>query len=128
MPNKFTLPEESQKTLFQKAVDNFEVIQHDHTLQSVWLEAEADTGSRYVAMLTQMPPTGRLREGGQHLISLLQPWQANMVYTVFPNEEIHLPYISEKLCGDHDHPGDIAAVQLAVNTAIKLATQTGIVQ
>lgn len=92
---------------------------------AAYLTAEAGTGSRYAVVISRIPHAALSREGGQHLISVLQPWQTNMVFTLFPGDEIHPDYVLEKLLprgkrAEDLHGGDAQALVMAVNKAAEL--------
>jgi hypothetical protein len=116
-----------QLSAWDKATENFAVMATASTQTAAYVAAEARTGSRYAVVISQLPPMAAGAEGGAYLISLIQPWQASMVFTVFPDEQIHGDYIVEKMCKDRKHGGDLAAVVMAVNTAIKKATEAGVI-
>lgn len=103
------------------AQQKFRITAQGGSSDGVYVNAEAGTGSRYAVVITPVPHPGAGKEGGQHLISLLQPWQTNMVFTV-DGGEIHPDYVLEKLLPrgksmDQVHGGDAQAVVLAVNAA-----------
>lgn len=118
------MTEEKDLTPFQRqykdAERKYKIMQTGGSLQGVYVTAEAGTGSRYAVVVTRMPNPGAEHEGGRHLISLLQPWQANMVFSLYDGEEIDPSYVVEKLLGDRRHGGDAAGVVITVNTAAKL--------
>ena len=109
--------------IWDEAVKNFVVTNHWTQGKTTWVRAEARTGSGYTIVLTRLPEGVGTTEGGDHMISLLRPRTSNMVYTVFPGEKIAADYVAEKLCPDMQHPGDRAAVWMAVNAAISFATE-----
>lgn len=110
---------------YKEAEKKFKVTDVGGSAQGVYVTAEAGTGSRYAAVVTRLPYPGPDREGGQHLISLLQPWQTNMVFTLHEDEQVHPDYLLEKLIPRDRtlatiHGGDAAGVVLTVNTAARL--------
>lgn len=115
---------EVRQSQFDQAVAEYVVVQQGGNPNSVYVEAEAGTGSRYAVVISKLPFAGAMREGGQHLISVLQPIQSNMAFSVFPGEEIHLDYVHEKLIA-RNRPsgmsgGDLAGIWKTVNHACGL--------
>lgn len=120
--------EEAQKAArqsqFDQATAEFRVVSQGANPHAFYAEAEAGTGSRYAVVISKLPFAGAAREGGQHLISVLQPIQSNMAFTVFPGEEIHLDYLVEKLIA-RNRPsgmsgGDLAGIYLTVNHVARM--------
>lgn len=114
------------------AAQKFRLTGSDWSMESVYAAAEAGTGSRYAVVITRLPESAHGKEGGTHLISLLQPWQANMVFTV-DGYEIHEDYLLEKLTPRDRvarglHGGDAQAVVLLVAKAVQLAVSSGVAE
>jgi hypothetical protein len=123
------MTEQAQLTPFQQQYKDaelkYKVTEIGGSAKGVYVSAEAGTGSRYAVVVSPMPHPGGDREGGQHLISLLQPWQGNMVFTAYPGEEIDPSYVMEKLVPRERsvatvHGGDAAGIVITVNTAARL--------
>jgi hypothetical protein len=100
----------------------FVVLGEAGTAESVYVTAENGCGSAFRCMVSKVPAVAYGDAGGQHLISLLQPWQKNMVFTV-DGGEIHTDYLAEKLLRDGRsmrdvHPGDVAGMVDIVNYAV----------
>ena len=109
---------------YQKALREYKTTAIGGNHHGTYMEAEAGAGSRYSVVIAPLPYPGGRKEGGQHLISLLQPWQANMVFTI-DEGEIHADYVLEKLIPRDRtlatvHGGDAAAIVITVNTAARL--------
>lgn len=112
---------------WQRAEAQFTVTNSGGSGSAVYLNAEAGTGSRYGIVISKLPMVAAAREGGLHLITVLQPWQTNMVFTVDAGE-IHPDYLMEKLLPkdrprNQFHGGDVAALWLAVNKAREMFLQ-----
>ena len=87
----------------------------------VYVNAEADTGSRYAVVVTRLPWAAAMREGGSLMVTVLQPWQT--VYVVGDAGPYHADYIAEKFLRpgskvDTVHGGDLAAIIKTVNYAL----------
>lgn len=95
-----------------------------------YVEAEADTGTRYVVTATRLP-VGH-REGGDVLVTVLWPWQDAHTMSADTGKHTAESYVAEHLCdgrgrGD-DRPGglggrtlppeDLAALTLTVQHAL----------
>lgn len=88
---------------------------------AVYVNAEAKTGSRYAVVVTELPPTGADKEGGQWLVTVLQPWQTSYVVSFI--EPLHLDYVLERFCRPGTRPelvhgGDARAMQATINMAL----------
>lgn len=115
-----------QMTAWEEATHKFKVTNVGASMTAVYVNAEAGTGSRYTVVVSKLPLVAQQNEGGALLISLLQPRQASMVFTAYPGEVIHGDYVVEKLCKELQYGGDRAGVVLAVNEALKIATEAGV--
>lgn len=114
--------ENVRQAQFDQAMAEYRVVLQGANPSSAYVEAEAGTGSRYAVVISKLPYPAVAREGGDHLVSVLQPIQSNMVFSTFPGEEIHLDYLVEKLIA-RNRPngmsgGDIAGIWKTVNQAI----------
>lgn len=80
-----------------------------------YVEAEADTGSRYVVLSSLVPS---VRSGSMLHVTVAQPWQ-----TTWPMQSRslhHWTYVDEHLCSPHrgrgnSHGGDLAAVTVCTH-------------
>lgn len=122
---------DAQAREYRAAQDAFRVMDNGASRSAVYASAEAKTGSRYAVVISELPLAARQAEGGTHLITLLQPWQACMVFSPMPGEKIHVDYVAEKLCPrdrprNMVHGGDVAGAHLTVNYALDLATRLGL--
>lgn len=82
------------------------------------VEAEADTGSRYVVVATRLGIGGR-REGGDVLVTVLWPWQD--AWPLSAGGYLDDSYIAEHLCGGRGrnlNGGDLAALSLTIRHAL----------
>lgn len=105
------------------ASQNWEVLLEDRSPESMFVMAEAKTGSRYSVLISQLPYGAARMTGGDHLITVLQPWQTNYPITTYPGEKLHPSYIAEKLLRpgralEETHGGDFEAICLTINHAI----------
>lgn len=112
--------ETQQQQAHRLATEKFILVGSSASADSLIVQTEAGTGSKYVVVVTKLPEYHG--QGGSHLISLLQPWQKNMAYELMDGEEIHPSYLAEKLLRDGKsvnevHGGDFAAMCLTVNWA-----------
>lgn len=96
------------------------------TERTVYVNAEAKTGSRYAVVVSELPIPAVSAEGGQWLVTVVQPWQA--AYPVGSLEPIDLSYVLEKFCRQGSRPelvhgGDAKALQLTINFALQKFTE-----
>lgn len=116
-----TLEYEEMNPAGRKAAENWTVTDGGASLESVYVNAEARTGSRYAVQVSLCP--GHVREGGAYLISVIQPWRAT--YVVADLYAMHLDYVIEKLrnpaaAGHAIHQGDAVAIHQTVNYALAM--------
>lgn len=88
---------------------------------SRWVEAEADTGSRYAVMVTWLPEEVRRREGGQVLVSVVWPWQDCKVMQ--DDGYLDQSYVAEHLTAGRAaekrlHGGDLKALTMTIQHAL----------
>jgi hypothetical protein len=86
-----------------------------------YVEAEADTGSRYAVTVTRLPHAARRREGGPVLVTVTAPWQD--AWALQQSGDLHASYVAEHLSGDRWrngslNGGDLAALTLTVAYAL----------
>lgn len=107
--------------------------------QVVYVDAAADTGSRYAVVVTRFPtvldergefgPRGAVLpfpEGGEFLVSVLAPWQT--AYCVSGRGDMYMDYVGEKFLRpgvdrERVHRGDWKAIQMTINHALEVATR-----
>lgn len=98
----------------------------------VVVEAEAQTGSKYVVVVTPLPLGWQGSLGGDVLVSVLQPWQTAGVYSAGTSDvtgtfrEMHVSYVAEKFLRPGAawslvHGGDVAAITKTINAAMARA-------
>ncbi|QGJ96485.1 hypothetical protein SEA_BEATUSCOMEDENTI_46 [Arthrobacter phage BeatusComedenti] len=115
-----TLAEQFQQD-FKKAEEVWGVYSGDSTTESVWVEAEAQTGSKYVVMISKVPELMSRSVGATHLVSIIQPWQ--VCYPIGGLYELTPDYVMEKFRNPsrdprNVHGGDLAALTKTINYAI----------
>lgn len=85
-----------------------------------YVEAEADTGSRYTVTTTVLPAGAALLAGGPILVTVTAPWIA--AYFLQSGGELHSSYVAEKFApAGRDwplHGGDLAALTLTIAYAL----------
>ena len=79
-----------------------------------YVEAEADTGTRYVVVATALPAGHR--EGGDVLVTVLWPWQDAHTMSADPGRTTAESYVAEHLCDGRDRKGNLAPEDLAALT------------
>jgi hypothetical protein len=87
-------------------------------------EAQAGTGSRYLAVATRLPGTSHRAFGAPVLVSLLSPWEAAYPMWGDSHGHLHARYVGEKLGGRkwQDrvlHGGDWCALTLLVGRLLE---------
>lgn len=84
----------------EDALSNFEVvrIRHDHDTLPGMIEAQADTGSRYVVYTTPMG----YPESVDMVVTVRWPWQA--VCEITPQSYVTPEYLTERLGAEHRGP------------------------
>ena len=90
----------------------------------VFVDAEADTGSRYQVVVTPLPGDAVDYTGGPLLVSVLQPWTA--AYCVSTRGNLYESYVWEKFLregkrAEDCHAGDLKAIELTINYALAMA-------
>lgn len=121
---------EMQRAQYAEAESNWYIVASAGNQKGVIVEAAARTGSKYVVEIHELPLVAQETYGGKHLVSILQPWQTNMVFTVY-GDEIHANYLIEKLLPrdkalENVHGGDVAGMVLTVNEAVRMMDGMGI--
>lgn len=90
--------------------------------QAFYVNAEADTGSRYAVAVTRLPGDAWEYEGGRLLVSVLSPWRT--CYPVSECGDLHPDYVAEKFLKpgqplDKTHGGDLQALVMTINYALR---------
>jgi hypothetical protein len=106
----------------EAARDKYKITQQGANLNTIYVNAECGTGSRYAVTVTSLPYIAALQEGGTHLITVLQPWQTSVVFQLMPGERISEDYIITKLLprnrdASKVHGGDLFGLVETVNRA-----------
>ena len=115
-----------QSEAWEKALANWDAQFVKGTSTTTYIDAEARTGSRYAVVVTDLPEPAARREGGQLLVSVLQPWQSCYPISVFPGEDLHPTYVMEHWLPPRKapyHPGDVAALVATINAGIQMHLQ-----
>ena len=86
-----------------------------------FVEAEADTGSRYTVVVTPLGPEAAMSCGGPRLVTVVQPWQDCWALQI--GGSLHESYVAEHLSGGRFragtlHGGDLMALTLTVAHAL----------
>jgi hypothetical protein len=128
-----TRTEEIRERLAQDARDAWQVTVETHTVDRHfqtavrYVEAEADTGTRYVVVASYLPEGHR--EGGDVLVTVLHPWSDSHTMSPDPEKYLAESYVAEHLCAGrgraHDgrlarvlSPEDLAALTMTVRYAL----------
>jgi hypothetical protein len=90
----------------------------DSTPNTVWVQGEARTGSKYEVLISKLP---EIPSSGKYLVSVMQPWQT--CYPIADLWELAPEYVLERFKNpvrerSEVHGGDVAGVTRAINYAI----------
>ena len=109
---------------YDKALANYVTVGCSRFEGGVSVAAEADTGSKYVVVVTKLDEeTANYLGGGTKLVSVIYPW--NKVYPLVSSADgLHDVYLAEKFV-PHDrqrmlHGGDAGALFKTIRNAIRL--------
>jgi hypothetical protein len=95
----------SFKSEVRAAASRFEVTHEDRGVDVRVGEASAGTGSRYLAVVSLLPPTSWRGFAAPAVVSVLSPWPA--VYPMHLEGYLHARYVGEKLAADRYRRGTI---------------------
>jgi hypothetical protein len=101
------------------ARDSFRIVAHLGQGEEVqYIEAEADTGTRYALAVALLPDGAQRFAGAPFLVSVTSPWQIN--YPLQALGDLHIGYVAEKFVprGVMGNGGDVAALTLAIAHAL----------
>ena len=104
------------------AEEAFEIITRDTGPGTAYVQAQADTGSRYAALATLLPEAARRQEGGALLVSVIAPWSS--AYPANSYGDLDVGYVWEHWVPMHHrnpgHGGDAYALWRVVNTVMSM--------
>jgi hypothetical protein len=84
-----------------------------------YVEAEADTGTRYSVTTAKLPVGADRWAGAPVMVSVLSPWPG--AYAMQPTGELHIGYVAEKFAPKREfvHGGDLAALTMTIAHALR---------
>jgi hypothetical protein len=94
----------------------WETLYHEVGKETVYLEGQAGTGSRYIVTGSLLPHDNG---AGRHQIVVVQPWQASVIWG--GGWQVSEYDIERYLTGNRrsEHRGDTYAIQYAVNRVVR---------
>lgn len=95
---------------------NYRILRSRGTHQpATTIEAEAETGTRYVVTVTDVGDEGAALTGGRYVVAVLSPWQSVYATSGLVDDR----YVVEHWAPHRQvHGGDVAAVVESINRAI----------
>lgn len=100
---------------------HFKVVFQDVDHNTSYVEAQANTGTRYAVFCTEMPFRVRDIHEATHVFSIVHPKPRTVLLHIDLKDQIHLSYIREKL--DIEglvHGGDLMALGLTMMEGVRL--------
>lgn len=107
-----------------RAAENWRAVGGEATPGSVYVQAEAKTGSKYIVAVAKLPDHPDIP--GSHVVSIIQPWQTAWLVTL--PAEIELRYAMERFRNparqpNEVHGGDLQAIAMTINYALSVYDQ-----
>lgn len=114
-----TYPREAYERDVKEAKESFRVVaSYGWDGEVRYVEAEADTGTRYAVAMALLPVGAYSFAGAPLMVSVLSPWR--VAYPMQAVGELHIGYVAEKFAPRDRtvNGGDLAALTLTIAHAL----------